>query len=106
MSVYKDSDALEKLYQHIGVGNETEFRRKLKMLRIPFSYKESKKEKLPPSKYKFRFFAHGGRLAEDVKQTLLERAKSKEEEKDGRKLSKQDSGLLHSSKVRSITEKA
>lgn len=61
------------MYEHLGMLDETSFRKKLKMLRIPFSYKQTKKIEQPLSNYKFEFFAHGGKLEEGVKETVITR---------------------------------
>ncbi len=64
ITMFKESEALQKLYDYIGINDQVAFKNKLKLLRIPFSFKQAKKPSFPPSNYQFKFFAHGGKLAD------------------------------------------
>ena len=106
-SIFKDSDALTKMYEHLGIKDEASFRNKLKLLRIPFSYKQVKKSNTPISNYKFKFFAHGGKLAEGVKETVVERIRSKDRDDSRGITANNDMNRITSNrpiKFRSITE--
>lgn len=75
------------------------------MLHIPFSYKQVKRTNTPASNYKFRFFAHGGKLAEAVKETIEHRARSKDnDEIRGGTAVQENNSVRPLAKFRSMTE--